>query len=250
MRMQIISDIHLEFGPREFDFTQPDLLILAGDIHIGQKGLEWISERVKKIPVIYILGNHEYYRNSYPKLLNKIKQTAEGTNVIVLEKDSICIEGITFHGTTLWTDFELFGNPRIAGFECQQKMNDYYLIKRDPSYSRLRSIDTYIMHNESLKWLDRSMSNSITKTNVVITHHAPSIKSMTERCKEDLLSAGFASNLEEFIIKTKPNIWIHGHVHESSDYFVGQTRVVCNPRGYPDEKVDGFQQQLIIEICA
>ena len=105
MRLQIISDIHLELGERVFDFSKPDLLILAGDIHIGQKGLVWILERIKHIPVIYVLGNHEYYKNSYPKLVHKIKQSANGTNVHILENESIILDGITFHGATLWTDF-------------------------------------------------------------------------------------------------------------------------------------------------
>jgi Icc-related predicted phosphoesterase len=250
MRVQIISDIHLEFGPREFDFSKPDLLILAGDIGIGLRGFAWISERVKHIPVIYVLGNHEYYKSSYPKLLHKLKNSAQGTNIHVLENDSICIRGITFHGCTLWTNFELFGDPRVAGFECQQKMNDYKMIRRDPSYSRLRSIDTHIIHNESLKWLEKSLSESSSITNVVITHHAPSTKSVKEKYQNDLVSAAYASNLESFILRTKPDLWIHGHIHEGFDYFIGETRVVCNPKGYPGEISDGFKDDLILEIGA
>jgi Icc-related predicted phosphoesterase len=248
MRAQIISDIHLEFGIRDFDFSQPDLLILAGDIHTGQNGLNWIFEKVKNIPVLYVLGNHEYYKNSYPKLVHKLKKSSEGTNVHILENDSLSIDGVTFHGATIWTNFELFGDPRIAGFECQQKMNDYTLIRRDPSYSRLRSIDTHVIHNESLKWLEKSLRESNSKTNVVITHHAPSIKSIKVKYQNDLVSAGYASNLESFILKTKPDLWIHGHIHAAFDYYIGQTRVICNPKGYPGETADGFRDSFIVEI--
>lgn len=250
MRAQILSDIHLEFGLRDIDFSDCDLLILAGDIHLGLKGYDWIFEKVKDIPVIYVLGNHEFYKNSYPKLIHKIKKEAKGSNVHVLENESIVIDGVTFHGMTLWTDFELFGDPRIAGFECQQKMNDYNLIRRDPSYSRLRSIDTHVVHNESLKWLDESLSNSGTSKNVVISHHAPSIKSIALKYREDLLSAGFASSLEDFILKHQPDFWIHGHIHEMADYKIGDTRIICNPYGYPDEKVEGYKDKMIIEISA
>jgi Icc-related predicted phosphoesterase len=248
MKIQILSDIHLEFGVRDFDFSKADLLILAGDVNLGEKGLTWILEKVKAIPVLYVLGNHEYYKNSYPKLLNKLREHAKETNVHVLENESITFENITFHGATLWTDFELFGDARIAGFECQQKMNDYHLIRRDQSYSRLRSIDTHLMHNESLKWLDKSLTQSSTKINVVITHHAPSIKSINEEFQNDLISAGYASNLENFILKTKPDIWIHGHIHESLDYFIGQTRVICNAKGYPGATPRGFRRELMIEM--
>ena len=107
MKIQILSDIHLEFGLREFDFSDADILVLAGDTHIGMNGLEWIAEKVKNIPVIYIIGNHEYYKNSYPKLLTKLKLAAQNTNIHILENDSFYMEGITFHGATLWTDFRI-----------------------------------------------------------------------------------------------------------------------------------------------
>ncbi len=250
MKIQIISDIHLEFGIRDFDFSQAELLILAGDIHVGKKGLDWISDKVKDVPVIYVLGNHEYYKNSYPKLLHNIKKLAEGTNIHILENDFVVIEGIAFHGATLWTDFKLFGDPKIAGFECEQKMNDYQLIRRAPSYSKLRAIDTHAMHNESLKWLNESLNESATKTNVVVTHHAPSLNSISDRYKDDLVSAGFASNLDSFILEKQPEIWIHGHVHECFDYYIGKTRVVCNPTGYPGETSNHYKEHFILEISA
>lgn len=250
MRVQIISDIHLEFEIREFDFSGCDLLILAGDIYLGMGGFNWISEKVKDIPVIYVLGNHEYYKNSWPKLLHEIKKSAQGTIIHMLENDSVCIEGITFHGATLWTDFALFGNPEIAMFEGQYCMNDYKMIRRDPSYSKLRASDTQRLHNESLRWLQKSLGESTTKANVVVTHHAPGIKSIPENLRNELISASFASNLEDFIGKTKPDLWIHGHIHTASDYFIGKTRVICNPVGYPGENVKGYKENFIIEINA
>ncbi len=250
MRAQIISDIHLEFGNREFDFSGCDLLILAGDIHLGTKGLEWILGKVKNIPVLYILGNHEYYRNTYPGLIHQLKEKASGSNIHILENESVVIEGVSFHCMTLWTDFGLFGNPQLAGFECQQKMNDYYLIRRDPSYSKLRSIDTHTIHNESKKWLEKSLAESNTKTNVVVSHHAPSIRSIALRYKDDLLSAAFASNMEDLILRYQPNLWVHGHVHDAFDYMIGNTRVVCNPLGYPHENPENYKENLIIEINA
>jgi Icc-related predicted phosphoesterase len=248
MKIQILSDIHLEFGIRKIEFGNADLIILAGDIHLGDSGIKWINENLKNIPIIYILGNHEYYKNSYPKLLNKIKGLTVNTNIIILENESTCIDGITFHGATLWTDFELFGDARIAGFECQQKMNDYNLIRRDPSYSRLRSIDTQAMHKETIYWLKNSLQASKTNKNIVISHHAPSIKSVPSRYQNDLVSAGFASNLENLILETNPDLWIHGHMHDSSDYMIGKTRVICNPKGYPGEKESGYIESLIVEI--
>ncbi len=248
MKILIISDIHLEFGVREIDFSGCDLVVMAGDIHVGEKGVQWLIEKISEIPVIYVLGNHEYYKNTYPKLLDNIRNIAHGSNIYILENKTVSINGICFHGTTLWTDFELFGNPRIAGYECQQRMNDYKYIRRDPSYSRMRSIDTYHIHKESLGWLSKSLKNSKAATNIVVTHHAPSIKSVNEKYRNETISAAFVSNLDNFILEMNPDLWIHGHIHEAFDYFIGQTRVICNPMGYPGENVNGYTDKLILEI--
>ena len=248
MRIQIVSDLHNEFGEYDLDFTNIDVLILAGDIAVGDKGFLWIKEIVKDIPVLYVLGNHEYYKHSYPKLLNKLKDDSANTNIHILENESIIIGDITFHCATLWTNFELYGDPKIAGMEAQLRMNDYKMIRRDPSYSKLRSLDTHIMHYKSLIWLKSSLAESNTAKNIVVTHHAPSELSIPEIYKDELLSAAFASDLEDFIIETKPQIWIHGHMHNNSDYTVGDTRVICNPRGYPNENPNEFNRKLVIDI--
>ena len=140
--MQVISDLHQEFGFTDMSFEKADLVILAGDVNLGTKGIEWIKSAIKNIPVIYVLGNHEYYKGSYPKTLNSIKGLSMDTNVHVLENASLVIDDITFHGATLWTDFALLGDSRLNGSICQGKMNDYKMIRKDPSYSKLRSIDT------------------------------------------------------------------------------------------------------------
>lgn len=248
MKIQIVSDLHQEFGFNEISFEKGDVVIFAGDINLGVKGIRWIRSKITDIPVIYVLGNHEYYRGSYPKTLHKIIELAQETNIYVLENNAVEIEGITFHGATLWTNFELFGNPKIYGSICQEKMNDYKLIRRDPSYSKLRSIDTYIMHQVSIKWLENSLQASVTKQNVVITHHAPSIQSVPIKYRSDAISSAYASDLESFILKYQPDYWIHGHIHEPSWYTIGKTQVICNPHGYIHEPYQGFNSELLIDV--
>lgn len=248
MRIQVVSDLHREFGFMDIGFDKADVVILAGDINLGTKGIKWILSAIKNIPVIYVLGNHEYYKGSYPKTLNKIKALAAESNVNVLENNSIVIDNITFHGGTLWTNFGLHGDAKINGAVCQEKMNDYKQIRRDPSYSKLRSIDTYIIHQATMKWLESSLGSSTTKKNIIVTHHAPSIKSVPEQFRNDILSSAYASNLEATILKYQPAYWIHGHIHEPSRYKLGETTVLCNPHGYIDEPYKGFDPNLIIEI--
>lgn len=73
MKIQILSDLHLEFGVSSaLNFDKADIVILAGDTHLGIKGIEWVKKYIPNKKVIYLLGNHEYYKGSYPKTLNKI----------------------------------------------------------------------------------------------------------------------------------------------------------------------------------
>lgn len=248
MKIQILSDLHLEFEDFPINFSAVDVVVLAGDVHIGDKGVKWILEQIPDIPVIYILGNHEYYGKVYPKLIRKLKLQTQGSNISILENESIQIENTSFYGCTLWTDFELFGNPRIDGYECQQNMTDYKWIRREPNYSKIRSIDVSVINKISTEWILKEYDKSKSDLNIIVTHHAPSIRSLSEKRQRDKISAAYASNLDSLVEELSPNIWIHGHIHRSSDYKIGQTRVLCNPKGYPDEMNKDFDANLQIEI--
>ncbi|ROI00217.1 metallophosphoesterase [Chryseobacterium daecheongense] len=248
MKIQIISDLHQEFGYTDLNFDRSDVVVLAGDVNLGTKGVEWIKSKIPDKPVLYVLGNHEYYKGSYPKTLNKIKEAAIGSNVIVLEDNFIDLDGIRFHGTTLWTDFSIFGDPMQYGMICQSAMNDYKKIKRDPSYSKMRTIDIFKIHQLSRIWLKESLTHSKDLKNIVITHHAPSIQSVPEHFKNDPVTSAYASNLEDFIVEHQPLYWIHGHIHTPCRYKIGKTEIICNPHGYIDEKYNGYDKELIVEV--
>ncbi len=248
MKVQIISDLHQEFGITQLCFDNADLVILAGDINLGTKGISWIKQAIPDKPVIYILGNHEYYKGTYPKTLDQVMESARDSNIIVLENSSVEFNGIRFHGATLWTDFALLGDSRTYRIICQDQMNDYKRIRRYPSYSKLRTIDTYKMHQASKAWLINSLTESRSSRNVVITHHAPSIKSLPELYRSDPVSGAYASNLEELMLQLRPSFWIHGHIHTPVRYAIGKTEIICNPHGYIDEKYNGYDRELIIEL--
>jgi hypothetical protein len=107
-------------------------VVLAGDIATKGLGVKWALKHIKDKPVIYVLGNHEFYGKTYPKHIYELKELAENTNIHILEKDVKTVNGVNFIGTTLWTDFEILGDPRIAGYEYQQVMTDYKKIRRLP----------------------------------------------------------------------------------------------------------------------
>lgn len=137
-----------------------------------------------------------------------------------MENSRFNFGGVRFHGATMWTDFSLFGNPIQYGMICQDKMNDYRKIRRDPSYSKLRTIDTYKIHQISKLWLQESLAESTGYHNIVITHHAPSIKSVPDVYKTDPATSAYASNLEEKYI----------NINHSIGYMVTYIHLQIQPR--------------------
>ena len=249
MKLLVLSDLHLEFEPICIPDTDADVIILAGDINLKIRGIEWAIKTFPNTPVVAVLGNHEYYGEKYPSLLNKAKELAAGTHVHVLENDSIEIDGVTFFGCTLWTDLKLFGDARLAGYFCQQEMSDFKKIRVEPGYSKLNPVSMTGIHNRSMDWLSNALSENAGKQNIVVTHHAPSLRSITPALSEELTSAAYASHLDAMIESLGINLWVHGHVHNSCDYQIGNTRVVCNPRGYsPDWLNPDFVDNFIVEI--
>jgi predicted phosphodiesterase len=248
MKLRIYSDLHIEFAPFVPEPQNADVVILAGDIHVGKKGIEWAQRHFPDQPVIYVLGNHEYYRCAYPKHLADLRQMTIGTNIHLLENDRVEIADVVFLGCTLWTDFELLGDPRVAGGHATERMTDYRVIRVSPVYRKLRSIDTAAIHRKSLEWLKAAFVQDAGRKIVVVTHHGPSAQSLQEYQRSELLSAAYVSNLDEFVARSGAALWVHGHVHNQRDYHIGGTRVVCNPRGYVDEPNFGFDPGLTIAV--
>jgi len=248
MRVHILSDLHLEFAAFKPINVNADVVVLAGDVHTGKNGIKWILKAFPDRPVIYVLGNHEFYGQKIPKLISEIKELAQRTNVQVLENDKVEIGDVAFLGATLWTDFRLNGDPVLAEVAAQTGMTDFRRIRVTPSYRRFRPSDARRIHAHSLEWLAQRIEQARGRKIVVVTHHAPSPQSIPARFQNDPLNPAFASNLEPFIVECGAALWIHGHIHHRADFTVGGTRVVANPRGYPTEPHTGFDPTLVIEI--
>ena len=188
------------------------------------------------MPCIYVAGNHEFYKGSIKEGLEDGRNAAaQFPNVHFLENDFVIIDGVRFLGATLWTDYRIEGHPELAMFHARERMNDYKLIakQRNP-WQRFVPETAYRMHQQSRRFIDTALKADPIKT-VVVTHHLPHAKSIPSRFKGDLLNAAYASDLSDVIESGRPALWVHGHTHDSCDYQVGSTRVVCNPRGYEDE---------------
>ncbi|MGV1098728.1 metallophosphoesterase [Thiovibrio sp. JS02] len=248
MKLHILADLHNEFGrfvPPEAD---ADLVILAGDTDLGTKGIEWAKEAFAGKPVLLVPGNHEYYGSVFQSLQQKMQEAAAGSNVHLLGCDKYEQDGIVFLGATLWTDFKLLGDQRIAMLTAKDGMNDFKKIRMLPSYRPLSPAATVSWHTRAMGWLKKELQAATGKKIVVITHHLPSLKSVPERYRTDPISAAFASNLDEFVATSGAVLWVHGHTHEPCDYVLGETRVLCNPRGYDGRETTGYAPALVVEV--
>lgn len=249
MRLHIISDLHQEFGEIDVPNVECDCVILAGDISTKLNGLRWIQKRFPELPVIYICGNHEFYGDKLPKLTDRLREETKGTNVHFLENDRVTINGIHIFGCTLWTDMALLGNWQSGAEEARLTMNDYKRVRNsDRNYKRLSPTDTRSIHLNSLTAMSQFFAEHAASRSVIVTHHAPSLSSLPEQRRSERISCAYASNLDDFILEHQPKLWVHGHIHHSNDYHIGQTRVIANPRAYPDNPNPGFTPDLTIDI--
>ncbi len=233
------SDIHMEHGTSESDLMQPinaDILILAGDIDSSPEYLGRdisIIRRNTNIPIIIVLGNHEFYRHSFPSTILKYKQALfEFDNVHLLERESVTIDGVNFHGATLWTNF-CNGTKKK---ECQRAVSDFTWIQQDNTNQPITPDFVLQYFSDTLMWLHEALTNVVGEKNIVITHMAPSFKSQHPKFAGSNIAGFFCSNLEDLIELWEPQIWIHGHLHDQVNYIVGHTKILANPWGYPREK--------------
>ena len=244
MKINYVSDLHLEFGPMKIEPTGgDDVLVLAGDITVKGR-VDWINDMAAKFNhVIYVLGNHEFYRGAMDSIYRKTRGSLVD-NVHLLNNESITIDDVTFHGATLWSDF-LNGDP-ISYMECGLAMNDYRIIRAGDGNHRFKPEIAHALHNISKVFLQENVK----KGDVVVTHMAPSLLSIHEKYKHDMyINGAYASDLSELIFDTQPKLWFHGHMHDSFDYTIGDTRILCNPRGYVGEELNsGFDPDACVYL--
>ncbi len=247
MRIQIVSDLHLEFSDITLQNNNADVLILGGDILIASKVLKPQSEygvrfrnflqRVSDAfpNVIYVMGNHEFYDSGkFFKSVDDMREAlAPYGNIHLLERDCKQIDDVMFVGGTLWTDMNKF-DP-LTMHAVRDMMNDYRAIKNDYNgYIPLKPADTVDRHRRTRDYIVQIVQENKDKKIVVVGHHTPSFQSCHEKYRSDyLMNGAYHSDLSQIMLDY-PHIklWTHGHTHDCFDYVIGETRVVCNPRGY------------------
>jgi Icc-related predicted phosphoesterase len=268
MRLLVLSDLHLEFGhqltvPEDIKY---DVVILAGDIDApGSRAIAWAQqpETFGGRPVVFVPGNHEYYRTEYHDALATMQVLAAGSNVHLLSPGSAVIGGVRFIGCTLWTDFELPLRRRHVGTleqrgramaAAKMAMADYARIRIAAPGGLRRALtpaDTLAMHQSERAWLLAQLQKQLDSTTVVVTHHAPSDGSVAPMYADDWCTPAFVSHLPDEFFEV-PVLWVHGHTHSHFDYRRGNCRVVSDPRGYRmrDSSYENsqFAARFVVEI--
>ena len=254
MKIQFMSDLHLEFENEhtawEDRLTPPsggaDVLVLAGDIHVGTKAWEWINKAAKNYKkVFFVYGNHEFYNHDMEQVRSLFPDMLD-SNVTVMDNAVEEFEGVNFIGTTLWANMQdiAFYSMNDSRIIYDGKGTDFSEYANKPLalstvHGMFAANSNFIMNN-----VKKDMKN------VVITHHAPSFEMInTERYANSAMNTGYATKLVEFMDEGEVNLWISGHTHGAMDKVINGVRCVSNCRGYVGyESADNFDPNKIVEV--
>jgi predicted phosphodiesterase len=284
MKIKLVSDLHLEFSDINIKNDQAcDVLILSGDIMVAQDlhdhhaadfnpyssgALADLGRKMQRVVrfrdflkrcsfqfphVVYVAGNHEFYHGKFYAGIDYLREEcAKYPNIYFLECDTKVIDDVTFIGGTLWTDMNK-GDP-LTMHSIEGMMNDFRIIRNDRrEYARMSARDVVDRHARTLSYFRSVLAEQHDRKFVVVGHHSPSFQSVHEIYKNQyLMNGGYHSDLSEFILDhPQIKLWTHGHTHHPFDYVIGETRIVCNPRGYENEGYNedtGWNPDLVIEL--
>jgi predicted phosphodiesterase len=284
MKIKVVSDLHLEFSDINITNDEAcDVLILSGDIMVAndlhdhpaplsggwygddyrqlgrrqqsaQRYRDFLKRCSFQFPhTIYVAGNHEFYHGKWQQTLETLATECERhPNIYFMERGAKKIDDVTFIGSTLWTDMNK-ADP-LTLHAVRDMMMDYKCIRKEfEGYTTLKPHDTVMRHRQSLDYIKNVVAERGDEKFVVIGHHSPSFQSVHEQYRSEyLMNGAYHSSLEEFILdRPQIKLWTHGHTHHPFDYMIGETRVVCNPRGYENDGYSedtGWNPNIVLEV--
>jgi Icc-related predicted phosphoesterase len=286
MKIALCSDLHLEFS--DINITNDDgcdVLILGGDIMIaqdlhdhpepsnpadqaiiaagnGSNRRQQLAQRYRdffkrcsfQFPhVIFVMGNHEfYYGKFYASIEYMREEFSKYPNIYMLEDNTKIIDDVVFVGGTLWTNMN--HRDPLTMHAIKDMMNDFRVVRNDRrSYAAMSTLDVAVRHDKTLAYIKLIVQEHKDKQCVVVGHHSPSFQSIHPiYARETLMNGGYHSDLSEFILDhPQIKLWTHGHTHHPFDYVIGETRIVCNPRGYEGDGYSedtGWNPEKVIEV--
>lgn len=273
MKIQLISDLHLEANPGFEPTPAPDadLLVLAGDIGSYQQRRDgstmaepdWGLQRFSPlpalggwpVPVLFVPGNHEYDALDVDEAHASLRAACERLDIIWLERASVVMAGVRFVGTTLWSDYDTFVDPKAPLTEQLRQRHkayraaNFYLHKMAGQRGGA-VFDAAAMRDLALDcqaWLRSTLLQPHQGPTVVVTHFAPTLHSADPRYGHSPGTAGFCNGLDDLL--PHADLWLHGHLHCPTDVQVGRCRIVANPLGYAGKgEQASFRPTLTIDV--
>lgn len=281
MKIKVVSDLHLEFSDINIKNDEGcDVLILSGDIMIAQdlhdhphmdygmysninladlgrrqatalRFRDFLKRCSFQFPhVVYVAGNHEFYHGKWHQSLKVLSnECSKYPNIYFLEQGYKKIDDVIFVGGTLWTDMNK-ADP-ITLHAARDMMNDFRIIRKDlEGYTALKPADTVYRHRDTLRYIEEIVDRKEVEKYVVVGHHSPSFQSCHPMYANDTLMNGcYHSDLSNTILdRPQIKLWTHGHTHHPFDYTIGETRIVCNPRGYEGYEQTNWDDTKVVEI--
>ena len=271
MRLQLLSDLHLEANPGFVAEPAPgaDLLVLAGDVGSYQARSagamaepDWGLRRFSPLPqhagwptpVLFVPGNHEYDGLDFDQAHAGLRATCDRLGIIWLEREQLLIDGVRFVGTTLWADYDALAQGLDLARALQQRGKAFraanFYLEKMATMRGGALFDAAAMREQALlcqQWLEQALAQPHDGPTVVVTHFAPSLRSADPRYGRTPGTAGFCNALDAWL--ERADLWLHGHLHCAHDYRVGRCRVVANPLGYASKHEQrDFMPGLCLEV--
>lgn len=259
--IQIISDLHqinwnnaYYYGSSDTDFPftldcinkKASVVLMAGDLDINiQRVIDMLTSFANAYPdktFIAIPGNHEFYNQNIQSTLLLYNESHKSlpVNAHLASRHTMIHNGVRYVSCILWS----YILPSASKFVVKN-INDFTIIK-DENGGPLGIIGYNALHAADLTWLVDQLEMPFDGPTVVMTHHAPSWESVALPYIGDKCNSVFVSKLDDIIEKYEPSMWVHGHTHSPVDYYIFNTRVICNPLGYPQENSSRYN---VLDFC-
>ena len=259
MRIQILSDLHVEFDGNTIPplAAGAELVILAGDLapvhtrRVGDIAKRWAgADRI-----LYVPGNHEYYGSDIEAGRRELARQCVEHGVTLLDRSAVTIDNVRFIGATLWTDFRLEAGvlgEAWAHHEVGRSAPDFTGAIRDRNApdGLFTTQESARRHAEERTFIETELEKAEAAglRPIVITHHAPSPRCIRPWYEKSRLNPGFASDLDALIARYQPPLWVHGHMHDPVDEWVGSTRIIANPHGFSRVEGHTFNPALVVDV--
>lgn len=253
-RLWIVSDLHVGAGVSWAPaIPEHDVMIIAGDLASDYMDtllqLHALS-RWSAAHIVFVPGNHDMAGAELDAWDGEHRRLLDAGVHVLSSGQSIVINGVRFVGATLWTDWSLNDREFQSQSWAARHMREYQSVTR-PGGGPLWPVHTSDAHDLHLARIEGVLGRRHEGPTVVVTHHAPSVRSLRPGEERSIEAAAYASDLEQTMNALGPDLWVHGHTHHAVDYHVGATRVVSNPRGYQRddwEERTGCVEDLVVEV--